>query len=152
LNNETYASKSENSMKTIFILLFTMTLFACNKEKSNSLNGKWKLINYHNITAETSESEPANISRSVILDFSDNRKKGKMEGHTVTNTVSGEYELFKGNKMKTHRFGGTKVGEPHWGGKFWKAIYSTSSFERKSNKLFIYFNEDTEKMEFEKQE
>lgn len=136
-----------------FILIFAMTFFACSKEDSTNsiLNGKWKLIKYHNLTAGTSDSEPTNILRSIIIDFSDNGSKGIMDGITVTNTVSGDYELLKDNKMKTLSFGGTKVGEPNWGSKFWNAIHSASSYERQTNKLFIYFNADTEKMEFEKQ-
>lgn len=53
--------------------------------------------------------------------------------------------------MKTLSFGGTKVGEPHWGDKFWDAIHSASSYERQPAKMFIYFDSDTEKMEFKKQ-
>ena len=139
-------------MKMNIILILAMTLFACNKDDSTTtLNGKWKLVKYHNLTVGTSESEPTNISRSIIIDFSDNGSKGKMDGHTVTNSVGGDYELLKENRMKTLSFGGTKVGEPNWGSKFWDAIHSASSYERQSNKLFIYFNADTEKMEFEKQ-
>ena len=139
-------------MKMTFILVFAMTLFACNKDDSTgTLNGKWKLIKYSNLTVGTSESEPTNISRSIIIEFFDNGSKGKIDGHTVTNSVSGEYELLVDNKIKTLSFGGTKVGEPNWGNKFWNAIQSASSYEQQSNKLNIYFNTDTEKMEFEKQ-
>lgn len=139
-------------MKMTYILIFAMTLFACNKDETTAtLNGKWKLIKYHNLTVGTSESEPKNISRSIIIDFSDNGNKGKMNGHTVTNSVGGDYELLKDNKMKTLSFGGTKVGEPNWGSKFWDAVYSASSYERQRNKMYIYFNSDTEKMEFKKQ-
>ncbi len=139
-------------MKIIYILIFAMTLLACNKDNNNgTLNGKWKLINYHNLTVGTSESEPANISRSIIINFSDNGSNGKMEGHTVTNSVGGAYELLSDNKMKTLSFGGTKVGEPNWGSKFWNAIHSANSYERQSNKLYIFFNSDAEKMEFKKQ-
>ena len=74
-----------------------------------------------------------------------------MSGQTVTNSVGGEYELLNVNSMKTLSFGGTKIGEPNWGSKFWDAIHSANSYERHSNKLFIYFNADTEKMEFKKQ-
>lgn len=140
-------------MKTNFILILAMTLFACNKDDTTkpTLNGKWKMVKYYNLTLGTSESEPTNISRSIIIEFSDNGSIGKMSGETVTNSVGGEYELLKVNSMKTLSFGGTKVGEPNWGSKFWDAIHSASSYERHSNKLFIYFNADTEKMEFKKQ-
>lgn len=140
--------------KINYILILILTLAACNKDNitttTDTLNGKWKLVNYHNLTTGISESEPSNISRSIIIDFSDNRIKGKMNGHTVTNSVSGEYELLQDNKMKTLSFGGTKVGEPNWGYKFWDAIHAASSYERQSDKLYIHFNADTEKMEFKK--
>jgi hypothetical protein len=137
---------------TIILLL---TLAACNKDNTtttiDTLNGKWKLVNYHNLITGTSEAEPSNISRSIIVEFSDNRSRGNMNGHTVTNTVSGEYELLQDNKMKTLSFGGTKIGEPNWGAKFWDAIHAASSYKRQSGKLYIQFNADTEKMEFKKQ-
>lgn len=112
------------------------------------MTGKWKLMKYYNLIDKTSESEPENLSRSIIIEFSDNGRMGKMNGHTVTNSVSGEYELLKNNKMKTISFGGTKVGEPDWGNKFWDAIHMASAFERHDNKLFIFFSAGSEKMEF----
>jgi hypothetical protein len=136
-------------------IVFAASLSACRKENNTTnnttLTGKWKLIKYHNLTARTSEPEPANIPRSIIIDFSDNGLKGKMNGHTVTNFVSGEYELLQNNKIKTVSFGGTKVGEPGWGNKFWDAIYSASSYELQGDKLFIFFKADSEKMEFKKE-
>lgn len=141
--------------KINYSLILLLTLAACNKDTTtttaNTLNAKWKLVKYHNLTAGTSESEPSNISRSIIIEFSDNGINGNLNGHTVTNTVSGEYELLQDNKMKTLSFGGTKIGEPNWGHKFWDAIHAASSYERQSDKLYIYFNADAEKMELKKQ-
>jgi hypothetical protein len=139
------------------LLFFVLLLFACNKEESSTLTGtstltgKWKLIKYHNLKAGSSESEPSNIWNSIVIDFADNDSIGKMSGHTVTNTVLGDYELLKNNKMRTIRFGGTKAGEPPWGGKFWDAIHLAGSYKRYYDKMYIYFNSGTEKIEFEKQ-
>jgi hypothetical protein len=136
------------------ILILLLTLFACSKDNTalttttNTLNGRWKLIKYHNITNGTSESEPSTITRSIIINFSDNGIIGNMNGHTVANTVSGEYELLQNQKMKTISFGGTKIAEPNWGSKFWDAIHLATAFKKQNNKLYIYFNADTEKMEF----
>jgi hypothetical protein len=145
-------------MKLLSILSIILTFiilvasgFVCYKTNNNTLTGKWRLIKYYNLTAGTSETEPANIPRSIIIEFSDNGGEGKMNGHTVTNSVSGAYELLKNNKMKTISFGGTKVAELGWGSKFWNAIHSASSFERHGNKLFIFFDNDREKMEFNKE-
>ena len=155
-------------MKITYILVFVVIAFSCNKDDnptsttvvagnlndtsiSGVLTGKWKLMEYQNLTLGTIESEPTDISTSVIIDFSDNGTQGKIGGHTITNAVGGNYELLKDNKMKTLLFYGTKVWEPKWGSKFWDAIRLASSYERQDNKLFIYFNSDTEKMKFEKQ-
>ena len=141
--------------KITHILLLLLTLAACNKDNttttSDSLSGIWKLVRYHNLTIGRIETEPSNISRSIIIHFSDNGVKGTMSGHTVTNTVSGEYELLPGNKMNTLSFGGTKVGEPDWGHEFWDAIHTASSYDRQGDKLYIYFNSDTGRMEFNRQ-
>ena len=146
-------SKMKNKLNYILILL--LTLAACNKDNTTtpieSLNGKWKMIKYHNLTNGTIESEPSNISRSIIIEFSDDGINGNMNGQTVTNLVSGKYELLQDNKMKTLSFGGTKIGEPNWGNKFWEAIHTASSFENQNDKLYIHFNVDSEKMEFKKQ-
>jgi hypothetical protein len=154
-------------MKTIYFFVFALILFACNSVENpivvnvnisspnnilsgGVLTGKWKLIAYSNLTLGTIETEPTDISRSVIIDFLDDGAQGKMGGVTVTNSVGGEYELLKGNKMKTLIFYGSKVWEPAWGSKFWGAMNTASSYERQSSKLFIYFNADTEKIELEK--
>jgi hypothetical protein len=141
--------------KISYILIFMLTLVACNKENTTTstktLSGKWKLVKYHNLTNGTIEAEPSNISRSIIMEFFDNEINGTMKGQTVSNSVSGEYELLEGNKMKILSFGGTKISEPYWGGKFWHAIYTACAFKRQQGKLYIYFNLDNETMEFEKQ-
>jgi hypothetical protein len=138
-----------------YILVLLFALSACSKDTTmttgNSLNGRWKLIKYYNLTTGTSEPEPSNISRSIIITFKDDQVNGNMEGHTVTNAVEGQYELSNGNKMRTISFGGTKVGEPAWGNKFWDAIHAASSYERSGNTLHIFYNGDTEKMEFKRQ-
>ena len=141
--------------KINYILLLLFTLVACNKDNTtpttSSLNRNWKLIKYYNLTHGTSESEPVNISRSIIIEISDNGIMGNMNGHTVTNTVGRAYELLQYNKMKILHFGGTKIGEPNWGCKFWGAIHAASTYEIQRDKLYIYFNADAEKMEFKQQ-
>lgn len=138
-------------MIKIFIAFTVIISLICYKLKNESLTGKWRLIRYHNVIAGTSESQPANIPRSIIIEFSDNGYKGKINGLTVTNEVFGEYELIKGKKMKILNFGGTKVGEPTWGNKFWNSIHTASSYYRHKNKLFLFFNAGIEKMEFKKE-
>lgn len=49
-----------------------MTSFVYRKENNTTLTGKWRLIKYYNLITSTSEAEPANIPRSIIIEFSDN--------------------------------------------------------------------------------
>ena len=135
-----------------FLGLYLFLSLSCSKDYNlNTLSGNWKLISYEVIQTGTIDNEPQNISRSIIIEFSDNGKIGSLSGHTVTNTVSGEYELKEKNMIEVLSFGGTKVGEPEWGSKFWDAMHNASSYDRTSEKMHIYFNSDTEKMTFNKE-
>jgi hypothetical protein len=105
--------------KIIYIFILVLNLTACNKDNTNNtLSGKWKLVKYHNLTNKTSECEPLDISRSIIIEFFDDGITGKIDGKTVSNTVGGVFELSQENKMKTISFNGTKIGEPKWGVNF----------------------------------
>jgi len=135
-----------------FFGLYLLLSLSCSKDNNlSSLSGNWKLISYEDIQSGTIDYEPQNINRSIIVEFSDNGKTGTLSGHTVTNTVSGEYKLKEKNKIEVLSFGGTKVGEPEWGSKFWDAMHNASSYGRTSEKMYIYFNNDTEKMTFNKE-
>jgi hypothetical protein len=162
-------------MKKIYVLFLLLAAFACNKEDSQItvsnttnnpaqngpvagiLTGKWKLVAYTNLVTGTVITEPTDITRSVIIDFLDDGSKGTLQGLTIANSVGGTYELSVvgeyspgRNKMKTLFFAGTKVGEPSWGGNFWDSMLIATSCERTNDKMFIYFNSDTQRMEFEK--
>ena len=116
---------------------------------TQTLTGTWKLIAYKNLATGVIETEPEDIERSIVIEFRDDGKNGKLQGHTIINTVNGDYEIFDGNKIKVLRFGGSKAGEGWaWGYKFWDAIRQSSSYQVKGNSLFIYFSNDKELMEF----
>ena len=133
------------------LYLFLFLSSSCSKDYNlNTLSGNWKLISYEVIQTGTIEYEPQNLMRSIIIEFSDKGTIGTLSGHTVTNTVSGDYVLKEKNIIEVLRFGGTKVGEPEWGSKFWDAIHNASSYDRTSEKMNIYFNRNTEIMTFNK--
>lgn len=117
-------------------------------ENNFTLTGKWKLFVYEDLTNLDIEFEPIDIKRSIIISFFDNGKDGIMYGHTVTNQVSGEYSIFKPNQIKVTGFGGTKVGEPPWGNKFWDTITLASLFEVDEEELIIFYNNNKERMIF----
>ncbi len=138
---------------TFFVILLTISCEVSKQlyienENNITLTGKWKLVVYEDLTNRDIEFEPRDIRRSIIMDFFDDGKDGIMDGHTVTNQVSGEYSIFKPNQIKVTGFGGTKIGEPPWGGKFWETIVSASSFEVDEEKLIISYNSNKERMIF----
>jgi hypothetical protein len=77
--------------------------------------------------------------------------QGKYEGKTTSNDMWGQYELYESSKMKVVSVCGSLVGEQEWGDKFWYAMYQVNSYDIKGNRLFIYFNDGSEKIEWERQ-
>lgn len=118
------------------------------------LNGTWKLIKFHNIKLGTFETQPTdpNDPRPIIIRLTDNGKVGKMGGETSSNSIYADYELSGVNKMTTLSVGDTRVADSKWSYKFEEAFSSASSYVRQADKLFIYYNSDNEKMEFDKQD
>lgn len=143
-------------MKYIIIVISTIIfLTSCQKESiENSgkypatLSGSWHLVKYVDIKRNLVLTEPSNLTHPVILVFDDNMRTGKMAGHTMINIVKGTYEIYDSTKIRVTSFGGTKIGEPKWGGDFWKAIRKGSSFSVSAQKLVIYYDYDTKYMEF----
>jgi hypothetical protein len=113
-----------------------------------SLSGSWKLLSYIDQVTGAVEPEPQDIQRSIILELMDDGENGEIKGHTVTNDVRGEYELFGENQIRVLSFGGTKVAEPPWGQKFWEAISQATSYEITNQSLLISFDDGRGIMEF----
>jgi hypothetical protein len=141
--------------KFVYISIFSLLLITCNKEDSDveksleTLSGTWKLLSYMGSDNVILLSEPLDISSPVMMCFKDNNDTGNIIGHTVKNSVRGEYKLMSGNKMTVPMFGGTKIGEPEWGSLFWDAIRSSKSYFVDTKQLKIYYA-DNKYMLFEK--
>ncbi len=136
------------SLLSVFFLVVVTGCDFENKNMVDSLSGEWELEGYHNLKTKASISEPAYVKQPIVIKFSDNGKSGKIKGRTVVNEVYGEYELLEPGRINVYSFGGTKIGEPYWGEKFWDAIYNATSYRCFEDELYIYFNNDTEVMKF----
>jgi hypothetical protein len=134
---------------TVVILVFTNFSMASIQTKP-TLNGKWKLICFHDFETNIQDCKPANDpSRYITLTFTDDGVEGTLDGHTTTNKVSGVYKLFSENKIQIEKFGGTKMGESGWGGAmFWRTIRQSSSFTYNSDTLVTYYDNNTKAMKF----
>jgi hypothetical protein len=131
-------------------LLITITFSILNYLTSGTLTGTWKLIQYKDLTTGFVENIPQEyVDRKVVtFTFEDNNKTGKFNGRTVSNETGGKYILEPNNKIKVENFGGTKVGEDSWGGKFWNTIRQSTSYEIKNDTLYILYDHDTKRMTF----
>ncbi len=113
------------------------------------MNGTWELEAYHDSATGTVERNSSKQYRTIELTFTDDGKKGSIQGHTLSNSVEGEYKLTGKNGIKVLQCGGTKTGEPNkWGYKFWDVIHQVNTYERTANRLIIYYNKSKGKMTF----
>lgn len=136
-------------MKNFLLAALVALLFSgCSKETAPTITGTWKLIKYHDHATGITETEPKNLSNSIALTFTDDGTTGSISGHTVTNSVYGRYELTGGNEINIIQLGGTEVGEPAWGYKFWDAVGSVSTYQRQGKTLRLYHNNNSASMEF----
>ena len=88
-----------------YIFFIICNDFICLQQKPRyNLTGKWRLIKYHNLTNGTIDSESANITRAIIIEFSDNGQGGKMNGHTVTNSLYKQFILSSDNSPPSNVF------------------------------------------------
>lgn len=135
--------------KLTFLLLIMLASGPTNLLTAQVLNGNWTLICYSNLITGKQECRSQTDPRGTIsLEFKDNGKTGTMIGHTIVNSVTGDYTIWDKNKIKVERFGGTKVGEEGWGNSFWTTIQQSSSFKYSADTLVILYDNDTKAMKF----
>ena len=141
-------------MKNLLLILATIGTLTTNAQTSAyhplGLNGKWKLMQYKDFSTGQIMNEPEKLSSSMIFEFKDDGVSGHFDGHTVTNETTGEYTLEKENIIHVSKVGGTKVGEPEWGSRFWNTIYQSSSYIINQDTLTIMYDKNTKAMVFTK--
>jgi heat shock protein HslJ len=149
LHTNTYTGLYMKNGYLVFLLLWFFT--SCTREESiSSLTGTWRLTAYRYTETATLEMEPPGLNRSVEIHFTDNGSLGNFSGHTVTNQVFGKYSLQPGYRIAISELGGTMVGEPEWGNKFWENFRQAGFYEVSADKLIIYYKQDEGRMIFER--
>jgi len=141
--------------------LFLFVLLGCDKKNvlpqvvecgTLSLEGTWRLQAYQKLSDGTLQADPDPKGRGVVLTFTQEGTTVRFEGHTVANTVSGGYQKGDSCRLEQGTFGGTKVGEPtEFSSKAWVAMNGAEAYGRKAEQLFIYFNNKSEVMIFDRQ-
>lgn len=121
--------------------------------RDSGLTGTWTLTGYTNPGSETQVKIPEKLKRQVKLHFNDDGSEGTTSGFTEENEINGKYELPDTNHIKF-----TKINNPlkqeknDWNEKFWEVIKFTSSYEVRNDTLHIYYYEDKEYMEFQRED
>ena len=87
-------------MRKIAFLFLIILASSCEEDSAvNSLSGQWRLVHYYNLETSLTTSAPADLAKSITLNFSDDGLKGTFVGHTLSNPVSGHYEITKPGKI-----------------------------------------------------
>lgn len=134
---------------SVSVLLFLLCGTACQPmEDDRSLEGRWHLVAYEALDGSWLETEPDHIARAVWIDCSDKGRRGRFEGQTVTNPITGLYRLREDRSLEVYELAGTLHGEPDWGDRFWAAMGTASTFERAGSELRIVYADSTKQMIF----
>jgi hypothetical protein len=151
----------KNSRVLALSLLLILGFLGCEKKAvlpeivdcgTLPLEGTWRLDAYQKLSEGTLETDPDPKGRGVVLTFTEEGKTVRFEGHTVANTVSGTYQKGDSCRLEQGTFGGTKVGEPtEFSSRAWVGMNGAERYGRTTNQLFIYFNEGSDVMIFDRQ-
>ncbi len=126
--------------------MLMIAVSGCSRNLSGNVNNSsWKLVAYHDQKSGVVDSEPSDIRRSIEINFGE---ISKWSGHTVTNKVSGNFEISENNQIRISDFRGTKMGEPNWGRMFWEAFPDVTSYKLEKKKLFLFYDDGKKFLEF----
>ncbi|MEL6588763.1 MAG: hypothetical protein AAFQ68_01710 [Bacteroidota bacterium] len=137
-------------MRSILLILYTVTLLAaCTPpEIHQTLSGSWDLQYYENLETGEQYAKPEHVPKPVKITFTDKGRNGKFEGETVVNPFYGKYRLFEDGTMIVNEFAGNLQRDPDWAAQFWKSFETANAFERNGQDLYIYFDDNHQRMAF----
>ena len=154
------------------ILSFTLLIFAlsgillvggCKKYKlkkakkrqeaaASPIQGSWQMLGYINPNSHDLKPLPDDQGRGIVLHCKDDGTNGKYMGHTKMNEIIGHYTVSDHHQIIMSEPGGTKVGEPKWGNRFWKSMKSVHSYKihqkQHHRELHLIYDEANARMVF----
>jgi len=132
----------------LLFLIIVLSSFK-NQQPYKSISGKWQLIGISDFGKRIFSNRPSNYKDTQLsFEFKDDGQQGTINGSSVNNRITGNYQLFENQKMKVLQFGGTKIGEHGWGSDFWRNIRNATSYEYSKGYLLIYFDSGKRAMKF----
>ncbi|MBN1183142.1 MAG: hypothetical protein JXB49_12690 [Bacteroidales bacterium] len=116
----------------------------------SSLNGSWRFMSYRNILTNYFKVQSYSSYRygSIMLNFKDSLGVGTFSGHTISNTINGEYQIIddktvlftnvtKGLFDETSEIMDIRIG-----------LKGSTKYEAGDNNLKIIYNNGQEEMNF----
>lgn len=144
-----------NILTTVLSPIKIPSVSSSPSKDSADIQGTWKLSSFRDLNSGEVETQPEMDKKlpahhqDIAITFKGKNNKGTLSGHTINNTIFGNYELADNNKINM-KVGGTKISEPEWGKKFWDAIHKADKYRLEKDSLFLYYNNSQNLMEFVK--
>ena len=132
----------------IFVLVLNISsLFII---AQNSLTGTWRFMSYRNVLTNYFKDQPYSSYRygSIMLNFKDSLDSGTFSGHTISNTIEGEYQIIDD---KTVLFSNVTKGlfdETNEIMDIRTGLKGSTKFEVGENNLKIAYNNGQDEMNF----
>ena len=150
--------KKKISFTGLLALLIFVVSISCSKDDddiSYDLVGSWKVTYYVtagdlSITKEQNPTWPEVNGGEITATFGepDNGDEGILSGFTVSNSYTGSYTAKKNGELSIGFIASTLANEPEW-----TSLYNISAaqeYEVNGDELFIYYNDRTEAIVFER--
>jgi hypothetical protein len=152
-------------MRTILIGLILIAQLSCSDENSDihsftddlsitTLNGRWRVISFEDFTTNTVEYQTQENSwdKDIIVTFNDALLPKLLSGEVTTNSVHGEFDYVGPRQFKLNKYETTFVAQPSWADKFGTAVNdNTATFKINSDKLRIYYSNNTKSVTLAKE-
>jgi hypothetical protein len=146
--------------KILFFCLVVLALAGCIKNEEMippELLGNWKVISFDDnvsltkIIKTSTNTWPDFNNGDNTLSFNKlSSTSGEVYGKNVTNTFTGTFEIYPGNKIVIKNGIWTLINEPEWGSLFRSSLKSTMTFELTGNILLLFYNQKKNSITFER--
>ena len=132
----------------IFVFVLGISLLITNAQ--NSLTGTWRFMSYRNVLTDYFKVQPYSSYRygSIMLDFKDSLNSGTFSGHTISNTIEGEYRIIDNNTILFSNVTKGLFNETNEIMDIRTGLKGSTKFEVGENNLKIIYNNGHDEMSF----
>jgi hypothetical protein len=149
--------------QALLIFIICIVYVACGKSSSSGENplllGKWTMVAIENLeSGEIIRKNPVNTgsycnnraSCDVVLELKNVNNKRTVGGHTITNTMFGEFVVGENSSLKL-MIGMTQVGDAKWSDYLINNLHLISTYDATPRRLYLYFDNKKQRLQFSRQ-